>query len=214
LKKFLPAALTALALFAASTAHAATMLFQFDPAHSSVTISGNGNRTCVLPSNGCALSANLMTPFSDMTIAEGASQTLDFANFHISPGFGFDNYVQVDATLAFLTPDAGPASTTGQGSYFHTSGFLWFPPTSGGSLTWAAPVQHFTTPDGSEFTVTFNDINGLTFGSDAIATIGIAVNSIAAGVPEPGTWAMMIVGLGLMGAALRRRPLAGAVSAA
>ncbi|MGZ3272314.1 MAG: PEPxxWA-CTERM sorting domain-containing protein [Caulobacteraceae bacterium] len=202
--KLIPAALAAVALFAASTAaNAASMLFQFDAANSSITVSGNGDRTC-FPSSGCALTANLLTPFSNLTIDEGASQTFNFASLNIGSGWGFDSAVQVDATLAFVTPDAGPASSTGDGSYFHLQG-IFGPSLSGGALTWNDPVQQFTTPDGSKFTVTFNDIKGLEVGSNALATVNIAVDSVAAAVPEPGTWGLLIVGVGMMGVALRRR---------
>ncbi len=37
------------------------------------------------------------------------------------------------------------------------------------------------------------------------ALFGIAVGPMAAAVPEPGTWAMMILGFGLVGGAMRRR---------
>lgn len=197
--KLIPAALAAVALFAASTANAASMLFQFDAAHSSITVSGNGDRGCI-PFGGCALTANLLTPFSNLTIDQGSSQTFNFASFNIGPGIGGDNAVQVDARLAFLTPDAGPASTTGDGSYFGVFGVF-----SGGSLTWNDPVQHFTAADGSKFTVTFNDLRGVQFGSNAVATVNIAVDSVAAAVPEPATWGLLIVGVGMMGVALRRR---------
>ena len=202
--KLIPAAFAAVALFAASTAaNAASMLFQFDAANSSITVSGNGDRSC-FPAGGCALTANLVTPFSNLTIDQGTSQTFNFASLNIGPGSGFDNSVNVDATLAFITPDAGPASTTGDGSYFHLQG-IFLPSISGGSLTWNDPVQQFTTPDGSKFTVTFNDIGGLEFGSNALATVNIAVDSIAAAVPEPGAWGLLIVGVGMVGIALRRR---------
>lgn len=45
------------------------------------------------------------------------------------------------------------------------------------------------------------------FGGDQHATLTI---SEAAGVPEPGAWALMICGFGLVGAVMRRRPVAAA----
>lgn len=52
------------------------------------------------------------------------------------------------------------------------------------------------------------------FGSDTFTSVVFGSNSnsfefdniAVAGVPEPATWAMMMVGVGIMGAALRRRP--------
>ncbi|GGD98290.1 hypothetical protein GCM10011529_00410 [Polymorphobacter glacialis] len=44
--------------------------------------------------------------------------------------------------------------------------------------------------------------NGLAFNNDTIVTLGVN-----AAVPEPATWAMMIAGFGLVGAAMRRKAM-------
>jgi hypothetical protein len=196
--KMITATAAAVALFAASAASAATLDFQFDAANSGISISNNTIPFCFYGS--CALSASLMTPFSNLTLSQGQSQTFDFALFNIAPGFGGGS-ADVNATLAFTLPDAGPASTGGHGVYGTFGGVI-----SGGGLFWNDPTQQFTTSDGSEFTVKFNDLKGVTFGNSAVDTVTITADSIAAGVPEPGVWAMLIIGLGMIGTALRRKP--------
>ena len=192
--KIIPAAIAAAALFAASTASAATMLFQFDSANSSINIT-NDTTFCL---GSCHLSAALQTPFSDITLSEGQSQTFDFAKFSIAPGFG-GGKADVTANLAFIVPDAGPATTGGKAIYGTLAGVF-----SAGGLVWNDPVQQFTTSDGSKFTVTFNNISAAGFGNSAIDTITITADSITA-VPEPASWALMIGGMGLAGATLRAR---------
>ncbi len=199
--KFIPAAAAAVALFAASTASAATMLFQFDSANSSINITSDST-LCL---GSCELSATKLTPFSDITLSQGQSQTFNFAEFNIAPGFG-GGLASVSASLAFLVPDAGPASTNGTGVYGTVGGWI-----SAGGLVWDNPVQQFTTSDGSKFTVTFNDLLGAKFGNNAIDTVTITADSIA--VPEPASWALLIVGVGMIGYALRRKAALNSVAA-
>lgn len=177
------------------------MLFQFDSTDSSINITSD-NTVCL---GSCALSVTKLTPFSDITLAQGQSATFDFAKFNIAPGFGGGS-ASVDASLAFFVPDAGPASTGGHGVYGTVGGFI-----SAGGLVWDNPVQQFKTSDGSTFTVTFNNLVGAEFGNSAIDTITITADSIA--VPEPASWALLILGVGMMGVALRRKASFKAVAA-
>ena len=201
--KMMTAAAAAVALFAASAASAATMQFQIDNANSGVSIT-NDTTHCF---GSCQLSVTNLQPYVDFTLSQGQSQTFNFAQFFIAPGFGTGS-ADVTANLAFIVPDAGPASTTGQGVYGTFGGII-----TAGGLSWTDPVQQFTTSDGSKFTVSFNDLKGVTFGNSAIDTVTVTADSIAS-VPEPGVWAMLIVGLGMIGTALRRKPkMAGAAAA-
>jgi hypothetical protein len=199
MRKILSVVVMAATLMSAAAAQASSLLFQFDPANSSIDVTENG-RAC-FPTAGCALSADLLLPFSDLTIEEGLgnSQSFNFANFNVSPGLGFDSDARVEAVLAFTNPQADSASTGGTASYLRLGGHF-----TAGSLTWDDPIQQITAADGSVFTVQFGNLSGVTFGSNAIAPVTITVNSVAA-VPEPATWALLIGGFGLTGAALRRR---------
>ena len=206
MNKLVMAAVAAAAIFTASTASAASILFTIDPTLSTATVSKSGGLGC-FPAGGCALSASLAAPYSPMTIAQGASQTFDFANFSISRGLGQEVY-NVDATLAFLTPDAGPAQTGGKASYFTIGGVV-----THGLLNWTDPVQTLTASDGSTFTVSFQDLSGFTVGHNIQDDVTITVNNVAAAVPEPASWALLNGGLGLTGFALRRRRVASAALA-
>jgi hypothetical protein len=196
MRKLLSTVAMVAVLASAAGAHAATMLFQFDAANSSIDVTQN-NTLCF---GSCALSANLATPFTSLNIAEGASQSFDFANFHLSGGSGLGS-AHVQAVLAFDAPDVGPASTGGSAGYITAGGTLTL-----GGLVWDNPFQSFTTADGSNFTVHFDDLAGFAIGSTITDKVTITVNSIGAGaVPEPASWALMIGGFGMAGAMLRRR---------
>jgi hypothetical protein len=203
MNRILPAmAAMALAAGLATSANASSLLFHFDPLNSTVQVTQN-NPLCL---GSCALSANLLLPFSDLTVEEGAAnaQSFNFAQFHVGAGIGGDGDARVEAVLAFTSPTVDSANTGGTASYLRLGGFFT-PGVLGGSLTWDDPIQNFTTADGSTFTVSFGDISGATFGGNAIAPVKITVNSVASAAPEPASWALMIGGFGLAGATLRRR---------
>ena len=71
------------------------------------------------------------------------------------------------------------------------------------------PASNMTGLDASRITFDANNIyvnwNGLNFDSGTIVTLDINGGSA---VPEPASWAMMIGGFGLVGAAMRRRKVA------
>jgi len=46
---------------------------------------------------------------------------------------------------------------------------------------------------------------GQTYTSDTVTNTTLRVSGVSSGVPEPATWAMMVGGFGMMGAAMRRR---------
>ena len=58
------------------------------------------------------------------------------------------------------------------------------------------------------FTSTSANIRGISFWNADVTGVGLAGIrfNVATGVPEPGTWLMMLLGFGVIGAAMRRRP--------
>lgn len=182
-------------------AHAASLLFQFDVPGSSISVTDN-TRSC-FPGGGCALSATKVLPGGIYAIEEGAAnaQSFNFASFNVSPGFGGDSNARVNAVLAFTQPAGGPVGTGGTASYLRLGGFFT-PGLVVGSLIWDDPIQHIVTANGSKFTVEFGNLQGVTFGSTAVAPVKITVDSVSA-VPEPATWAMLIIGFAAVGVALR-----------
>ena len=201
MRKILSAAAVAAALLASTSANAASLLFQFDAANSKIEVANQGS--CL--GFGCHITPSLELPTGVFSIEEGASQTFDFAKLVLS-GVGLATGVQLKATLAFLSPDADPATSNG-GAWYGT----FFGVVNGGQLTWSS-IAPITTADGSKFTVAFEDLSGLdTF--TVHDKVKITVNDVAA-VPEPGVWALLISGFGMMGAMLRRRRTASLALAA
>jgi len=199
MRKFLVAAVATAAFMSASAANAASLLFNFNLADSYIDVLEN-NTLCL---GSCALSASLALPLPvDLAIEEGQSATFDFAKFHVNGGLGLGNAV-LDAGLAFTTPSLDLADTLGN-AFYARAGTFRHPGLLAGALIWDDSPLSFTTANGGAFTVTFNNIAGFTPGGDAKGSVTIHVDSAGA-VPEPATWAMMIAGFGLAGAALRRR---------
>jgi opacity protein-like surface antigen len=62
-------------------------------------------------------------------------------------------------------------------------------------------TQTFTFGDGGSFSVALNDV---TFGTPGSQQVSGTFTLLTPSVPEPATWAMMLMGFGAMGVALRR----------
>lgn len=70
-----------------------------------------------------------------------------------------------------------------------------------GAVTWDGP-QTFNFGDGGSFSLALNDVK---FGTPGMARVGGTFTLMSSAVPEPATWAMLLLGFGAMGVSLRRR---------
>lgn len=70
-----------------------------------------------------------------------------------------------------------------------------------GRVTWGGPTT-FSFGNGGKFSVT---LSNATFGTPGQATIMAEYRLIKNSVPEPASWAMLILGFGVVGSALRAR---------
>jgi hypothetical protein len=208
------AAAAGLAL-AASAAHAT--VFTLD----SFNVDAHTNPT----QNGLTVAINpLLVPGPNsatnlpLTFDLGASNPQTFDLFEIytpesSVNFGEDTTpYDISATFNFSGPAAGSATVGGD-----TFGVTFFGVVQYGEVTWNGPAN-FTWGNGGLMTIslsneTFNQgFFGLNdgnrrcgascYGADVDATFDWQADPT--GVPEPASWALMIGGFGLAGAALRR----------
>lgn len=107
-------------------------------------------------------------------------------------------------------PVAGSAPGTGATST-NALGYSGFPISSGGSQDAEYHVtQTFTASSASPLSLTFLDhsnegTSNEFYGIDNLV-VSVVPTGIVTAVPEAATWAMMLVGLGVVGGALRRRP--------
>jgi hypothetical protein len=99
-------------------------------------------------------------------------------------------------------------STTGGSTISFTSDFLTFLPGSnldmGLTLTSIAPLLGFTANRAVHAVNPNSSVNNV-FRAAAIGSFSADPPPVPPAVPEPGTWAMMITGIGLVGFARRRR---------
>lgn len=146
-----------------------------------------------------------------MTLVSPYGFDTDFGGFGSSPT-AFAPFGGTEVTTGYT----GPASFA-DGSTSIAFTFNDFTP--GESFSWIIDVDHpdFLTVLGSDligstgYADFSNGLRGLgvfeALGTDG-AQFRITTFTPTPGIPEPGTWALMISGLGLIGAALRRRGLA------
>lgn len=185
------------AAVAAMPAQAATT-FTIDSATSGISVLSNPT-ACVFGS--CKVGATLATLPTSFSLEVGESYTFRFADYVIDKGFGLGS-ASLTASLGFLDP-AGSATTNGSASYFRAGG-IFTPGVFGGSLNWDMPSQSITAANGSAYTVSFQNLAGVAFGSHGGINATVTLDSVAA-VPEPATWALMILGFGAVAGAMRRR---------
>ena len=199
MKRYLAAAVAATALF--STPAMATVTIEGDPANTTITgytgSSGLQISGSALPFGPFTLT-NLGDSFTTSVLTIGTTDTFvnifagDLTPRPVSVDFAFLNHL--DATGGLVT-----------GS---TSGFI-IPLTSCGVLAggcgavdWSNTPTIFNFGSGGSFSVLLQDA---TFGTPGSARVSGTFTYLSASVPEPGTWAMMLLGFGAVGFALRRR---------
>jgi hypothetical protein len=181
------------------------------PAMASVTIEGDPANTTVtgysdshgLLISGSALAygpftlANLGDSFTTAVLTIGTPETTVNLFEDTTPR-------QVTVDFAFLNPlDATGALVTGS-----TTGFI-IPFTSCGILAggcgavdWSNTPTVFNFGNGGSFSLLLQDA---VFGTPGSARVNGNFTYLSASVPESGTWAMMLLGFGAVGFAMRRR---------
>jgi hypothetical protein len=195
---FLAAALAATSLISAPAM--ASVTIQGDPTNTTVNgysgpngllISGSG-----LPYGPFTL-GNLGDSFTTAVLTIGTPETSvnlfeDTSPRQVSVDFAFLN--PLDATGALVT-----GSTTGFIIPLTSCGFL-----SGGcgAVDWSNTPTIFNFGSGGSFSLLLQDA---TFGTPGSARVNGTFTYVSPSVPEPGTWAMMLLGFGAVGFAMRRR---------
>lgn len=110
----------------------------------------------------------------------------------------------ISVLLSFANPfDASGSPLTGQSFGFidfNLFGSCGLIAGGCGAIHWDGP-QTFSFGSGGSFSVALNDV---TFGTPGSAQVGGTFTLLSASVPEPGTWAMMLIGFGAVGFAMRR----------
>lgn len=116
--------------------------------------------------------------------------------------------IDQQASQSFSGTNINPSGSYKPTSF--TSESLFTPAPSG---PYGSSLDGFngTNPNGA-WSLYIDDFASGDFGSLASATLSITTSGVAAAVPEPATWTMMIGGFGLVGGAMRRRRATSAVT--
>lgn len=188
---------------------AATALTAFAAPASAVTVAGSVTGVNANTGSGLIVSASGFNSFSGNLNSVGS--TFSVANlFTIGTG---ESSVDLDdlfskpvtVNLAFTSPTGTSPTSTGGSSVGYYSLFgscSLFAGNGGcGAVTWGAPTV-FSFGNGGQFSL---DLTDVTFGTPGSKIVGGTFKLLTPSVPEPATWAMMILGMGAAGAMMRRR---------
>jgi PEP-CTERM motif-containing protein len=181
------------------------------PAMASVTIEGDPANTTVngySGPNGLLISGSGLSygPFTLANIGDSLTVgVLTIGTPETSVNLFEDTTPrQVSVDFAFLNPlDATGALVTGS-----TTGFII--PFTGcgilsggcGAVDWSNTPTIFNFGSGGSFSLLLQDA---AFGTPGTARVSGTFTYLSSSVPEPGTWAMMLLGFGAVGFAMRRR---------
>lgn len=199
MKRYCIAAAVAAIAFV-STPAMATVTIEGDPANTTVTGYSGPNGLLI---SGSGLSygpftlTNIGDSFTTSVLTIGTPETTVNLFEDTTPR-------QVSVDFAFLNPlDAAGALVTGS-----TTGFII--PFTGcgivfggcGAVDWSNTPTIFSFGNGGSFSLLLQDA---AFGTPGSANVRGTFTYVTAAVPEPSTWAMMLLGFGAVGFAMRRR---------
>jgi hypothetical protein len=113
----------------------------------------------------------------------------------------------ISVSFSFLSPTGTTGSAVGGSTYGFILPFTSCGVIAGGcgAVDWGAPTE-FSFGNTGKFSVELFDA---VFGTPGTATVNARFTLLAndtPAVPEPATWAMLLLGFGLAGAAMRHRP--------
>jgi hypothetical protein len=180
------------------------------PTSSVDVVDFDGGFLCGLTHCGVTTTLNPLLDSLNQTLDVGESWSFDFFTLGFNGVGGGEG--TISATLGFDLPTGAPVAVgTGEGGFGTFLGFI-----SGGTLNWVTQPGVFSLGDGSQYSVTFANLSGLTVGSAVVgATITLLQGGAAVSVPEPGT--LTLFGLGLLGvgflARRRQRQMANPMAA-
>jgi hypothetical protein len=204
--KFIPAAVLAVTLVS-SPALAATTFAQFEELDGSAqTIEYDG---LTLADADGALGSIVLFNFLDFMPVDVNGQVEAYMNVESSgsPWDGTISFTRVTDGANLLTLAFTGATLAGSGG----AGAL-FGSQPSGTVTYSSDFVDFTGQTAGDFSLGFSGITPgfsttVAWSADAVGTFASDSANIpgGGGVPEPATWAMMIVGFGGVGALLRRR---------
>lgn len=190
-------------------------------ANAAVTISGYTAGQLAVPAGEQLVDSFESAPLAGFTFSGGTLFSGTQPQIHDAPAGDATTYVAVlggPGVATLTTPTTITALSMYIGSVdnfnsinFYTGSNTLINTISGTNLrTFAGGSSTVNVADGRFFfDLTGQNVDKITFGSTSNS---FEIDNIAASVPEPGVWAMMMLGLGGLGYALRRRRFA--VSAA